>query len=127
MQNIIKKISNFLGPALGSFLYEIGGFLLPFEVVGCWCLLCKFEKKNIFFLFLNKIDFTKKNTLFFLGAFGILFTIPNVKMKTLEETDGIIGKKLTIKDLIKVRMSFFLNNVEKLEPKSLYKNYDLKS
>ena len=90
-------------------------------------MLCKFEKKNIFFLFLNKIDFTKKNTLFFLGAFGILFTIPNVKMKTLEETDGIIGKKLTIKDLIKVRMSFFLNNVEKLEPKSLYKNYDLKS
>ena len=44
--------SIFLGPALGSVLYEAGGFLLPFIVVGTWCML---------------------------GAIGILFTIPNVK------------------------------------------------
>jgi hypothetical protein len=27
-----------IGPALGSALYVAGGFLLPFLVVGCWCL-----------------------------------------------------------------------------------------
>ena len=27
-----------LGPPLGSFLYELGGFILPFEVVGSVCI-----------------------------------------------------------------------------------------
>ena len=40
---ISRYLIFFLGPALGSYLYEIGGFLLPFEVVGCWCLMCEFE------------------------------------------------------------------------------------
>ena len=62
-----------LGPALGSALYQAGGFLLPFLVVGSWCML---------------------------GAIGVLFVIPNVKMD--DEKDAPVGKKLTLLDLAKV-------------------------
>ena len=65
----------FLGPALGSALYQAGGFLLPFLVVGIWCLI---------------------------GAFGILFTIPNVKSNDDQKDSNDDRKKLTLKDLAKV-------------------------
>jgi Na+/melibiose symporter-like transporter len=61
------------GPALGSALYQVGGFLLPFLVVGSWCMM---------------------------GAILVLFAIPNVKVDTEEKTDG--RKKLTLLDLAKV-------------------------
>ena len=99
------------------FFTKLADFYYHLKLLAVGVCYVSLKKK---LLILNKIDFTKKITLIFLGAFGILFTIPNVKMKTLEETDGIIGKKLTIKDLIKVHMSFFLNIAEKLEQKSLY-------
>ena len=31
-----------LGPPIGSFLFEIGGFILPFEVMGSICLIASF-------------------------------------------------------------------------------------
>ena len=66
-----------LGPALGSLLYEAGGFTLPFLVVGIWC---------------------------FLSAIGILFAIPNVNIQSNTEVDSDKpNKKLGLKDLIKVR------------------------
>ena len=37
-----KNNRNFIGPAVGSFLYEIGGFVLPFEIMGGLCLLAAF-------------------------------------------------------------------------------------
>ena len=43
-----------IGPALGSFLYELGGFILPYEIVGSILLV---------------------------SAFGIYFSIPNTKSK----------------------------------------------
>ena len=64
------------GPALGSALYEVGGFLLPFLVVGIWCLI---------------------------GAFAILFVIPNVKMDDQKDSNET-KKKLTLKDLAKVSL-----------------------
>ena len=67
-----------LGPVIGVFLYEIGGFLLPFEVVGFWCLIC---------------------------AFGILLTFPNVNKKTIDKTDGTIENKLSFTDIVKVNLS----------------------
>ena len=66
----------FLGPALGSLLYEAGGFTLPFLVVGIWC---------------------------FISAIGILFAIPNVNINSNTEVDSNKpNKKLGLKDLIKV-------------------------
>ena len=64
------------GPVIGVFLYDIGGFLLPFEIVGFWCLIC---------------------------AFGILLTFPNVNKKTDEKTDAAMKNKLSFTDIIKVR------------------------
>ena len=63
-----------LGPALGSVLYQAGGFLLPFLVVGIWCMI---------------------------GAIGIFFTIPKLEQDDNKdsETDK---KKLTLLDLLKV-------------------------
>ena len=64
--------------------------------------MCEFE--NFFEINFLTIDFTKKKIfwIIYLGAFGILFIIPNVKMKTFEETDGVTSKKLTMKDLLRV-------------------------
>ena len=64
--------------------------------------MCEFE--NFFEINFLTIDFTKKKIfwIIYLGAFGILFIIPNVKMKTFEETDGVTSKKLTMKDLMRV-------------------------
>ena len=88
--NTCTRFFRILGPALGSALYELGGFLLPFLCVGIWC---------------------------FMGAFGVLFTIPKVDMN--HDTDGTKGKKLTILDLVKVslghschfQLKFVLKNI----------------
>ena len=63
------------GPVVGIFLYDIGGFIFPFEVVGFWCLLC---------------------------AFGILLSFPNVNKKTDDDTDGAMKNKISFTDMIKV-------------------------
>ena len=63
------------GPVIGVFLYDIGGFIFPFEVVGFWCLLC---------------------------AFGILLSFPNVNKKTDDDTNGAIKNRLSFTDMIKV-------------------------
>ena len=78
---LLKNFNITLGPALGSALYSVGGFLLPFLVVGIWCLL---------------------------GAFGILFTIPNVKVDDQKDSNDN-RKKLTLKDLAKVSIYKYLN------------------
>ena len=71
------------GPVIGVFLYDIGGFIFPFEVVGFWCLLC---------------------------AFGILLSFPDVNKKTDDDTDGAIKNKLSFTDIIKVsKKKEFLN------------------
>ena len=66
-----------LGPAVGSALYQLGGFTLPFLVVGVWCSV---------------------------SAIGLLFTLPNVnKNNSKEDTaDNANKKKIGFKDLIKV-------------------------
>merc|ERR1719362_1681602 len=73
-----------LGPALGSVLYQVGGFLLPFMCVGIWC---------------------------FIGAFGVLFTIPKVDMSI--DLNAVDGKKLNILDLLK-HSSIFLPIIDNL-------------
>ena len=79
-------------------------FHLKWLAVGVCCVSLKFFEINSL-----TIDFTKKNILnYFLGAFGILFIIPNVKMKTFEETDGVTSKKLTMKDLLRVCTYVFI-------------------
>ena len=50
-----KNNRNFIGPAVGSFLYEIGGFVLPFEIMGGLCLLAAFG------LFFSIPDFPEDN------------------------------------------------------------------
>ena len=72
-----KNICFNLGPAVGSALYELGGFTLPFLVVGVWCSV---------------------------SAIGLLFTLPNVnKNNNKEDTaDNANKKKIGFKDLIKV-------------------------
>ena len=68
---------------IGIFLYDIGGFIFPFEVVGFWCLLC---------------------------AFGILLSFPNVNKKTDDDTDSAIKNKLSFTDIIKAsKKKEFLN------------------
>jgi len=69
----IISLGCMIGPAVGSFLYQLGGFLLPFLCVGFWCLI---------------------------GAFGILFTIPTIN-KNDSNNDSNDGKKLTILGLLK--------------------------
>lgn len=61
-----------ISPAIGSALYQIGGFLLPYLVVGSWCML---------------------------GAIGLFLAVPNVK-KTPDNLSS--GKKLTYCEIIKV-------------------------
>ena len=69
-----------LGPALGSFLYEMGGFILPYEMVGSILLV---------------------------GAFGNYFSIPDMKSKgeqpspSSEEsnTSGSV-KRITLSDVV---------------------------
>lgn len=61
-----------LGPALGSALYSAGGFLLPFIVVGSWCLVV---------------------------AIALYFAIPNVKPDNSDRADT--GKSLTLLGLLK--------------------------
>ena len=58
-------------------MYELGGFTLPFLVVGVWCSV---------------------------SAIGLLFTLPNVnKNDNKEDTaDNANKKKIGFKDLIKV-------------------------
>ena len=72
-----KNICFNLGPAVGSALYQLGGFTLPFLVVGVWCSV---------------------------SAIGLLFTLPNVnKNNNKEDTaDNANKKKIGFKDLIKV-------------------------
>lgn len=53
---IIKNNRNFIGPAVGSFLYEIGGFVLPFEIMGGLCLLAAFG------VFFSIPDFPEDNS-----------------------------------------------------------------
>ena len=53
--HIMKNNRNFIGPAVGSFLYEIGGFVLPFEIMGGLCLLAAFG------LFFSIPDFPEDN------------------------------------------------------------------
>ena len=85
MNKVLASIEYFifccfcLGPALGSVLYQVGGFLLPFMCVGIWC---------------------------FIGAFGVLFTIPKVDMSI--DLNAVDGKKLNILDLLKVSYFYTL-------------------
>merc|ERR1719210_1337441 len=76
-----------IGPAVGSALYELGGFTLPFLVVGVWCSV---------------------------SAIGLLFTLPNVnKNNNKEDTaDNANKKKIGFKDLIKYPAIFmpFIDN-----------------
>ena len=64
----------FLGPALGSALYSVGGFYLPFITVG---------------------------SVAFVAAVLLLFIVPNVKPEKRDKTDG--GKSLTFSALIRVK------------------------
>ena len=73
------------GPALGSVLYQVGGFLLPFMCVGIWC---------------------------FIGAFGVLFTIPKVDMSI--DLNAVDGKKLNILDLLKVSYLYLKSFIDYL-------------
>ena len=66
----------FLGPALGSALYNLGGFSLPFFSVGSGALLV---------------------------AILLLVVVPNVTTDSKEKTDG--GKSLTFSGLFRVRTS----------------------
>jgi hypothetical protein len=66
----------FLGPALGSALYSLGGFTLPFISVGSVTLLI---------------------------AIFLLIIVPNVTTEAKDKTDG--GKSLTFAGLIKVNLS----------------------
>ena len=65
-----------LGPCIGSFLFELGGFILPFEVMGCICSI---------------------------AAFGLYFSLPsNVN---LDSNITIQSKKsMTLLDTLKVRI-----------------------
>ena len=75
-------------------------FHLKWLAVGVCCVSLKFFELN---------SLTIENILnYSLGAFGILFIIPNVKMKTFEETDGVTSKKLTMKDLLRVCTYVFI-------------------
>ena len=69
-----------LGPALGSFLYEMGGFILPYEMVGSILLV---------------------------SAFGIYFSIPDIKCKgeqpspSLEDSNTNESvKRITLSDVV---------------------------
>ena len=70
-----------IGPALGSFLYELGGFILPYEIVGSILLV---------------------------SAFGIYFSIPNTKSKGEQpsapsEDSNVSGsvRRITLSDVVK--------------------------
>ena len=70
-----------IGPALGSFLYELGGFILPYEIVGSILLV---------------------------SAFGIYFSIPNTKSKGEQtsapsEESNINGsaRRIALSDVVK--------------------------
>ena len=71
---------NFVGPVVGSGLYQVGGFLLPFLIVGIWC---------------------------FISAIGISFVIPNVKMNDSE--DETEKKKLSFVESLKVNLDYVKN------------------
>ena len=61
------------GPAIGSYLYEVGGFVIPFEIVGGIGLIV---------------------------ACSMVFIIPNVKQDP-KESKIVIGKKLTFSNIIR--------------------------
>ena len=70
-----------IGPALGSFLYELGGFILPYEIVGSILLV---------------------------SGFGIYFSIPNTKSKGEQpsapsEDSNISGsaRRIALSDVVK--------------------------
>ena len=74
-----------LGPPLGSFLYELGGFILPFEVVGSVCIC---------------------------AAIGVYFSIPSTTNTTTAITGLQNGfkKRITLTDVIKVMVNqLYLN------------------
>ena len=64
-------LGSMMGPALGSSLYSIGGFQLPFLVVG---------------------------SIAFIVAFGLLIVIPNVKQDPVRQ---VYHKSLSFQDIIK--------------------------
>ena len=70
---LFANVCIFLGPALGAFLFELGGFTLPFLVVGI---------------------------IGFLVATSLVFVIPDVKTNT-ETSEN--RKTLTLTDIAKVR------------------------
>ena len=88
-----------LGPALGSLLYEAGGFLLPFVSVGAFGFVVRFKIKF-------KIPAEVIISYFVQIATCLVFAIPNVK------SDGPLRKssseasenQLTFRKLIRVRL-----------------------
>lgn len=65
------------GPAIGSFLYDVGGFPLPFFSTGALALLI---------------------------AIMLVFSIPDVQSQSYESMDGN-NKRLTMKGIAKVCIS----------------------
>ena len=66
------------GPAIGSFLYDVGGFPLPFFSTGALALLI---------------------------AIMLVFSIPDVQSQSYESMEGN-NKRLTMKGIAKVCISF---------------------
>ena len=67
-------LSYYVGPALGAFLYELGGFTLPFVVVGAIGLAV---------------------------ATSLVFVIPNVKPDLNRQQSAASAKNLTLTDIAK--------------------------
>ena len=72
-----------MGPALGAFLYDVGGFMLPFVVVGCVGLV---------------------------AATALLIFIPNVKAK--DEKEKVKVDTLSKKER-EHQQHFFLSELER--------------
>ena len=60
---------------MGSFLYEIGGFILPFEIMGGLCLL---------------------------AAFGVFFSIPEFPNSLSENSKNDLKKRIGLTSILKV-------------------------
>ena len=73
--DVMKNAFAISGPAIGSALYSIGGFGVPFWTVGSLGLVC---------------------------AVLIFFLLPSVKPKSTDSSDGNSKKHLTVKAIFSV-------------------------
>jgi len=65
----------FLGPAVGSWLYSLGGFILPFLIVGLMIMI---------------------------SSIGTILLMPKGQQKEKRKESPAHGKKLTFTELLKV-------------------------